>query len=63
MAARFKVSVARRCEPRVKALRGEVTKGFDRVIEELRQRGCEAGGTRMRGETGADPPCLREALL
>lgn len=54
MAARFKVSVARRCEPRVKALRGEVKKRFDRVIDELRQHGCEAGGTRMRAETGAD---------
>jgi hypothetical protein len=54
MASRFNVSVARRCETRVKALRGEVKKRFDRVVDELRQRGCEAGGTRMRAETGAD---------
>jgi hypothetical protein len=54
MAPRFKVTVARRCEPRVKALRGEATKSFERVIEELRHRGCEAGGTRMRAEAGDD---------
>lgn len=54
MASRFRVSVARRCEPRVKGLRGEAKKKFDRVVNELRQRGCEAGGIRMRAETGAD---------
>lgn len=54
MASQFKVTVARRCGPRVKALRGEAKKRFDRVIDELRQRGCEAGGIRMRAETGAD---------
>lgn len=54
MASRFKVSVARRCEPRVKALRGEAKKRFDRVVEELRHRGCEAGGIRMRAETGTN---------
>jgi hypothetical protein len=54
MAPSFKVTVARRCEPRVKALRGEAKKSFERVIEELRHRGCEAGGTRMRAETGED---------
>jgi hypothetical protein len=54
MAPRFTVTVARRCEGRVKALRGEAKKHFDRVIEELKHRGCEAGGIRMRGETGAD---------
>ena len=54
MAPRFSVSVARRCEPRVKALRGEAKKKFDRVVDELRQRGCEAGGIRMRAETGTD---------
>jgi hypothetical protein len=31
-----------------------VKKKFDRVVDELRQRGCEAGGIRMRAETGAD---------
>lgn len=46
--------MARRCDPRVKALRGEVKKHFDRVVEELRHRGCEAGGIRMRADTGAD---------
>ena len=35
-------------------MRGEAKKHFDRVIEELKHRGCEAGGIRMRGETGAD---------
>lgn len=54
MASRFKVTVARRCEPRVKALRGEVKKRFDGVVEELRHRGCEAGGIRMRADTGQD---------
>lgn len=54
MAPRFSVSVARRCEPRVKGLRGEVKRKFDRVVTELRQRGCEAGGIRMRADTGAD---------
>ncbi len=54
MAPRFSVTVARRCDPRVKALRGEVKKHFDRVVEELRHRGCEAGGIRLRAETGAD---------
>jgi hypothetical protein len=54
MASRFSVSVARRCEPRVKALRGEAKKRFDRVIDELRGRGCEAGGIRMRAETGVN---------
>lgn len=54
MPPRFKVTVARRCAPRVKQLRGEAKKGFDRVVEELRHRGCEAGGTRMRAETGDD---------
>lgn len=54
MASRFKVTVARRCEGRVKALRGEAKKRFDRVVEELRHRGCEAGGIRMRADTGAD---------
>jgi hypothetical protein len=54
MATRFKVSLARRCEPRVKALRGEAKKKFDRVVDELRHRGCEAGGTRMRAEVGTD---------
>jgi hypothetical protein len=54
MAPRFSVTVARRCDPRVKALRGEVRKRFDRVVEELRHQGCEAGGIRMRADTGAD---------
>jgi hypothetical protein len=54
MASQFNVSVARRCETRAKALRGEVKNSFDRVVDELRQRGCEAGGIRMRAETGAD---------
>jgi len=54
MAPWFSVSVARRCEERVKALRGDAKKGFDRVVEELRHRGCEAGGIRMRSDTGAD---------
>jgi hypothetical protein len=54
MAPRFNVVVARRSDTRVKTLRGEVKKHFDRVIEELRHRGCEAGGIRMRAETGAD---------
>jgi len=54
MAPRFTVTVARRCDARVKALRGEPKKHFDRVVEELKRRGCEAGGIRMRGETGAD---------
>jgi hypothetical protein len=54
MAPRFSVTVARRCDQRVKALRGEAKKGFDRVVEELRHRGCEAGGIRMRADTGAD---------
>lgn len=54
MAPRFSVTVARRCDPRVKALRGAAKKHFDRVVEELKHRGCEAGGIRMRGETGAD---------
>jgi hypothetical protein len=43
MASRFSVSVARRCEFRVRGLRGEVKKKFDSVVDELRQRGCEAG--------------------
>ena len=34
MAPRFSVTVARRCDPRVKALRGEVRKRFDRVVED-----------------------------
>ncbi len=54
MAPQFKVSLARRCEPRVKALRGEAKKKFDRVVDELRHRGCEAGGVRMRADTGTD---------
>lgn len=54
MAPQFNVSVARRCQPRVKALRGEAKKSFERVVEELRHRGCEAGGTRMRAEMGGD---------
>jgi hypothetical protein len=54
MASRFKVTVARRCEPRVKALRGEAKKRFDHVVEELRHRGCEAGGVRMRANTDTD---------
>lgn len=54
MASRFKVTVARRCAPRVKELRGEAKKSFERVIQELRHRGCEAGGTRMRADTGDD---------
>jgi hypothetical protein len=54
MAPRFSVTVARRCDPRVKALRGEVKQHFDRAVEELRHRGCEAGGIRMRTDTGAD---------
>jgi hypothetical protein len=54
MAPRFSVTVARRCDQRVKALRGEAKKRFDRVVEELRHRGCEAGGIRMRTDTGAD---------
>src|SRR5271156_1974000 len=54
MAPRFSVTVARRCDPRVKALRGEVKQHFDRAVEELRHRGCEAGGIRMRADTGAD---------
>lgn len=54
MAPRFSVTVARRCDPRVKALRGEAKKGFNRVVEELRHRGCEAGGIRMRAQTGGD---------
>jgi hypothetical protein len=54
MAPQFNVSVARRCQPRVKALRGDARKSFERVVDELRHRGCEAGGTRMRAETGGD---------
>lgn len=54
MAPQFNVNVARRCQPRVKALRGEAKNSFERVVEELRHRGCEAGGTRMRAETGGD---------
>lgn len=54
MTPRFNVTVARRCEHRVKELRGEAKKAFDRAVEELRHRGCEAGGVRMRAETGTD---------
>jgi hypothetical protein len=32
MAPRFSVTVARRCDQRVKALRGEAKKRFDRVV-------------------------------
>lgn len=54
MAPQFKVTVARRCQPRVQALRGAAKKRFEGVAEELRHQGCEAGGTRMRAETGGD---------
>lgn len=52
--ARFTVTAARRCVPRIKALRGEAKTSFDRTVDELRYRGCEAGGTRMRADSGED---------
>jgi hypothetical protein len=52
MSTRFSVTVARRCEKRVKALRGEAKKRFDLVVEELRHRGCEAGGLNRSGILG-----------
>jgi hypothetical protein len=52
--ARFTVTVARRCLPRVTSLRGRAKVSFKRTVDELRHRGCEAGGTRMRADTGDD---------
>jgi len=51
---RFHVSVARRADPRVKSLRGKVRDGFVAAVNDVRQRGCEAGGIRMRADDCGD---------
>ncbi|HEV3321683.1 MAG TPA: hypothetical protein VG147_05760 [Solirubrobacteraceae bacterium] len=51
---RFTVTVARRANPRVKALRGKAKDKFWEAVSRLEHEGCAAGDYRMRAPDGSD---------